>query len=97
MVRPVGKTLRPEFGLGSPRAKVTVKNKESELELLIGADVGDFTYLKVSTKPDVILVRKYTLDSLLKFQKEQLIDRSQNNLPPVQQPAGPSGFVNPKP
>ena len=96
MVRPAGTTLRPEFGLGRPRARVTVKNKETELELLIGADLADFTYIKVSTKPSVVLVRKYTLDALLNFKKEQLIDRSQSASNPDPALQAPSGLVTPK-
>ena len=95
MVRPVGKTIRPEFGLGNPRARVTMKNKDEEMELLVGSDIGDFTYVKVNTKPDVILVRKYTLDALLRFNKEQLIDRSQMGSGAETQPSNPSSFVNP--
>ena len=95
MVRPAGQTLRPEFGLGRPRARVIVKNKDTELELLVGNDLADFTYIKVSEKPYVVLVRKYTLDALLKFQKEQLIDRSQTAPSSSAPQSAPSGFISP--
>ena len=92
MVRPVGKTLRPEFGLGNPRARVSVKGKEKSLEFIIGSDTGDFTYMKASNKEDVIVVRKYTLEALLRFKKEQLVDTTSQQQPTALPGAG---FPNP--
>jgi hypothetical protein len=74
MVRPVGKSLRPEFGLGKPQARVSVTGKPESIEFLVGNELDDFVYLKASNKEDVILVRKYTVDSILNLNANTLID-----------------------
>ena len=77
MVRPVGKTIKPEFGLDAPAAQVSITNDAETIDLSVGEVFGDFRYVKASGKSHVVLVRKYTLDSLLDFDPTQLIDVSQ--------------------
>ena len=81
MVRPVGKTIKPEFGLDAPAAQVSITNGAETIDLSVGAAFGDFRYVKASGKSHVVLVRKYTLDSLLDFDPTQLIDLSQKKTP----------------
>ncbi len=81
MVRPVGKSVRPEFGLGKPQARVTVKGKPESIEFLVGNTLNDFVYLKASNKEDVVLVRKYTVDSILNLDTKNLIDKTPAKAP----------------
>jgi hypothetical protein len=90
MVRPVGKSLRPEFGLGNPQAAVTVKGKPDIVEFLVGNTVDDFVYVKASHKEDVVLVRKYTVQALVNLDTRTLVDKGSAPQPGAA-PAMPAG------
>ena len=89
MVRPVGKTIKPEFGLDAPVAQVSITNDAETIDLSVGEVFGDFRYVKASGKSHVVLVRKYTLDSLLDFDPTQLIDLSQKKTQTPGDPTSP--------
>ncbi|MGB0646778.1 MAG: DUF4340 domain-containing protein [Bradymonadia bacterium] len=92
MVRPVGKSLRPEFGLGNPKVKVTVGGENKTVEFILGNITDDFIYMKASDKEDVVMVRKYTVESLFTLDPTRLIDPKANSAaePGLNMPAPPS-------
>jgi hypothetical protein len=55
-------------GLGKPTGKVTIRSKDKKATtLLIGAKKGDQDYyMQVAGRPDIYLVKKYTVDRILK-------------------------------
>jgi hypothetical protein len=90
MVRPVGKSFRPEFGLGNPQARVSVTGKPNSIEFVVGRTLDDFVYLKASDKEDVILVRKYTVDAILNLNAKNLIDTTKTTTPTSNSGGAPS-------
>ena len=92
MVRPVGKSLRPEFGFGNPKVKVTVGGENETVEFVLGNLTDDFIYMKASDKEDVVLVRKYTVESLFTLDPTRLIDPKTNSTaqPGLTPPSSPS-------
>jgi hypothetical protein len=66
LARPVGKTVKPEYGLGeAARARVVIKSAENLVSYSVGAFDGDEVYVKDDANDFVVKVRKYAVDSLI--------------------------------
>ncbi len=65
--KPVGKTVKPEYGLDpqSVRANVVLKRGEDVVKYSVGAFDGDEVYVKDEGNDFVVKVRKYAVDSLI--------------------------------
>jgi len=65
--KPVGKTIKPEYGLDpqSVRANVVLKRGEDIVKYSVGAFDGDEVYVKDEGNDFVVKVRKYAVDSLI--------------------------------
>jgi len=77
LARPVGKTVKPEYGLGdAARARVVIKSEESLVSYSVGAFDGDEVYVKDDANDFVVKVRKYAVDSLIGQTPDKFIKQS---------------------
>jgi hypothetical protein len=85
MTRPLGKSEKPEYGLGQPLAvlTLTLKSDASELVLKVGArDDKDSTYVvKSSRSPWFVRVNTFVLEDIVNAKREEFLQ-----LPPTPEP-----------
>ncbi len=74
LTAPVGKTVKPEYGLGDGAVTVSVRNAEKTVSWRIGAEDGDFRYVKADDDDYVVKVRKYALESLVGQSPDKFVE-----------------------
>lgn len=78
MAQPVGTEIKPEYGLGKQsRATVRLKNRNESLAYEIGAEEGEYAYVKAQGQAYVAKVRKFNVSAVLKLTADELVDRAQ--------------------
>jgi len=92
MLRPLGKTAKPEYGFDEPNAVVTIQQKDSEgnlstYTLTVGAkDESDNTYVLISSEsPYYVRVSEYTAKDFVEWTQEDFYVKPPT---PTPQPAG---------
>ena len=81
--KPVGKTLKPEYGLSpeSVRANVVLKRGDDIVKYSVGAFDGDEVYVKDEGNDFIVKVRKYAVDSLIGQTPDKFIKESTSAQP----------------
>lgn len=76
MLRPLGKTAKPEYGLDAPLATVTLKTADATSTLLIGAkDPTDNSYIvKYSDSEYYVAVSEYTVKTLVENARADFLE-----------------------
>lgn len=74
LTAPVGKAVKPEFGLGEGAVTVSVRDAEKTVSYRIGAEDGDFRYVKADDNDYVVKVRKYAVDDLIKQTADKFVE-----------------------
>ena len=93
LVEPVGKTVKPEYGLGAGAVTVSVRDAEKTVNYTIGATVDEQTYLKADTSEYVVKVRKFAVESLVNQTPDKFIQEvPPPNPAPGSQPMGIPGL-----
>ena len=89
MVRPLGKTAKPEYGLDRPTATLTLTLKSdlsslAPLVLQIGAKWGsDNTYVvKASTSPWYVAVNSFVVEEIVNAKREDFVEPEPTTTPP---------------
>lgn len=88
LVEPVGKTVKPEYGLDAGLT-ITLRDKAKTTTVRLGAKIGELMYAKAEDLPYVVKVRASTVEPLLTATPQSLIKEPDA---PEAQPGMPGGF-----
>jgi hypothetical protein len=93
LATPVSRTDKPEYGLGKlSRGTVHLKNATGSVKYEIGAQAGEFVYVKASNQEFIVKVRKFNVSAVLQIKAEEFIDNTK-----LQEASPPNGFpLDPK-
>jgi hypothetical protein len=89
LVAPLGKTLKPEYGLDRGTVVEVIKG-EATTSYTVGALAGENHYLKAADNPYVITVGKFAVETLLTQTPDQFI--KQAGMPQQPPPGGMRGM-----
>ncbi|MEZ4707141.1 MAG: DUF4340 domain-containing protein [Caldilineaceae bacterium] len=96
LVNPLGKTDKPEYGLGEPQATVTLETKDAEgtvknYTLQLGAKDGQNNYaFKSSDSEYYVQIAAFTGDDLVKEARADYIKQPESSVPADAAPAAPA-------